>query len=337
MLAKFKKITVSFLLLNALFPAYVSAEKVDLSPIPSLESSSESAESSSQAATTGQAESATTVQLSMEQPASLVNAIRSSTHVSSDFTLVIQQGETPSASTRSYIRHNNGYYIRTGAPNEAASSVQVELSSDKKIQRTFLPVDDLMSYTAELVNKYPEQFQGTTLEQFYQLVEADASPYVGKYVETTTQTASYQTMVDELIMQEHLMVTLVDKWLATNPTPTAKTDASIKYDITEENKATLTEIVRALEADYPLLQPFFELFPDGYIGTIQLDFQKQEIGIGLVSEQGAIEYYISLSDLPIQMPESNQILTEEAFTEMNGFDLFEGISTVAPQEEETNE
>ncbi|MCW6662462.1 hypothetical protein NHG23_01000 [Aerococcaceae bacterium NML190073] len=318
----------------------VFAQKVDLTPLPKVEwgtASNDSAssigsqmttsESSVSESTIGEASVTSSIAVDITQPASLVQALRREQRLSTDATLLNLVDEAAAAQTRSYFRDGDHHYVRTGTPS---SSVLLHTMSDNKIEQIFFSVDDVMSYAAELMSLRPAEYADTAIDNFNQTITADASPFVGKYVKSTQNVVPYQSMLDEMRTQDAFLLDVIEQWLATNPTPTSEVDEVLQFDITDAEKDAFTQIVRNVEAKYPSLKPLYDMFADGYVGTIKLDFAKKEIGIGLVSEQAALECYVSVSTIEVNLPEEAAILTEAEFTELAGVNLFDGL--VAPQE-----
>lgn len=316
------------------------AQKVDLSPIPKVEwgtPSSESAtsttaqtvtsESTSSESTLNEASVTSTVAVDKTQPVSLVEALRNEQRVSTDVTLVNLAEDATAAQTRSYFKDGAQHYVRTGSPS---SSVLLHTTADQKVDQIYFSVDDIMTYVAEVMTVRPGEFADTAVDNFNQVINADASPYVGKYVKSSQNITPYQAMLDELREQDAFLLEVVEQWLATNPQATSEEGDVLQFDITDAEKEAFTQIVRQAEAKYPKLQPLYAMFASGYVGTIKLDFAKKEIGIGLVSEQAALECYVSASAVEVKLPESDSILTEAEFTELSGVNLFDGL--VAPQE-----
>lgn len=318
----------------------VFAQKVDLTPLPKVEwgtASHDSASSISSQVTTsesgmsestiGEASVTSSIAVDITQPASLVQALRREQRLSTDATLLNLVDEAAATQTRSYFRDGDHHYVRTGTPS---SSVLLHTMPDNKIDQIFFSVDDVMSYVAELMSLRSAEYADTAIDNFNQTITTDASPFVGKYVKSTQNVLPYQSMLDEMRTQDAFLLDVIEQWLATNPTPTSEADEVLQFDITDAEKDAFTQIVRNVEAKYPSLKPLYDMFANGYVGTIKLDFAKKEIGIGLVSEQAALECYVSVSTIEVKLPEEAAILTEAEFTELAGVNLFDGL--VAPQE-----
>ena len=313
------------------------AEPVDLSPIPAINQSGESTSSvtesglssnedggsstSSQAPVTSDNES---LKPDKENPITLVEMLRQHRQIMSDMTLILTGEETIAPITRQYLSDENRYYVREGVVGGANPSVLIQTSTEGKVQKVFFPVDDLMSYAADLMTQQSEVYTGTAVEAFYQQIQEDSQSFEGRYIQGDVDFAAYQDVIDTVHSQNTFVLDVVEKWLARKLEPTRMEGDIIEFDI-EETDVEFAQLVQEAAKNTPSLSAFLAL-SETYTGRIKLDFATKEVGVGLIADQSALEYYVRTNDLPVAKPVDN-IISEEEFENLTGYRLFEGLLT----------
>lgn len=294
----------------------VHAEKEDISPLPSV--------------TFGQQES--TAELGDATKAQeLLNQLKNSQHYETKLTIVqtFSQDEF-TASTREVLRQNNQWYVRLSAPNSVSSSVFLQTNDDESIEQMVLSLNDMMSYTADVMTQYPEHYEGTAVASFFNVFNEKPDEFVDRYIRSETNNLAYQALYEDTRSFEQFCYALIERWL--EQLGQSSTDELLTYTVEEDRTEQLSALIDEIVAQYPTVAPLIEMIDGMFLGTMRFDTEKQEIGIGLITPQGAIEYFIRKSDNTVPQLQESQIMTEAQFHELLGFEFFE--SSVTAQEPE---
>ena len=316
----------------------IQAEQVDLSPLPTLSTSSdtESASNPISSETSSEAQTAsttgdTTRAVTMEQPSDLVAYLAQETTPSALTLTVFEsiQQENVKGATYSVAKAGDLRYLTMTRSGKVPLSVLMQLEQ-QQVKQVWQSTDDLMTSAANLMQSQADALQETVVAQLVAYTNEHSTDLIGKYIALTDRseaTATYQTTVQ---WQAYFQAVL-SEWLASHPTPTKQENQQVHYELTGDLAQQFTEVMRRHEADFPALKTDFERFKDQYDGTIVFDLAEKQIAIGLIEEGTALEYYLRSKEVPMELPKSEQVLTWEQFNQQVGFDWLQGVQKVETQ------
>ena len=334
--------------------ANVTAEKVDLSPLPQV-SNVQPAQSSQESlthhsennvgdssinhsennSTNSSANSSVspeqTLATDIAQPTSLLEALYSSTTKTTTNITVFEsvKPESIKGATYSVVKDGDLRYLSMTNSSKMPLSALLLLKQGK-VTQGWQSLDDLMSSAANLMQAQAEALKGTVIEKLVNYTQEHSNELIGKYVGIEDLETANQLHDTTEHWNQYFQVVLRD-WLAQNIAPTKQENQQLRFELTDDMAVKFTEVMRKHEAEFPALKADFARFKTQYDGTIVLDFAQNQVAIGLIEGDVAIEYYLRAKDVPLTEPEADKVVTREQLAAQLGFDWFKGMQEVEAQ------
>ena len=206
------------------------------------------------------------------------------------------------------------------------------VASEGDISSTYLSLDDLLTFASDGLNQQPQIYEGSPLEDFYTFAQENITQIEGKFVEVSTEEARLAPIVSEIFVIEPFITDVLLEWLSDESVSAqfVETDLGFQLDIVGPVGDTFNQIVEAKRAEYPGIESFLEQFTEGITGTVLLNYEKNIIGLGLISEASdevvsGAEIYIELSEKEVATFEEANVITRDELNAEIGFDILEAI------------
>ena len=309
-------------------PLTIFAE--NLSPLPAVTRSSNISEQSEsennivESASHETEVSETAIPVDIENPSSLLTLLYAkSTPTNTTLTLFesVKQESMKGAGYTELRKDNVRYVQRTDSTKLPLSAVLIAKDSEIEV---YQPVDDLMTFSVELMKSQAEGLQGTVIADLTQYISENSDQLVGKFLQLGNK-KEVLALSDEFVMWHRYFETVLHDWLANQPVPTKNENSVLTYELQGELAEQFTAVMRRHEAEFPELEAVFSRFKERYDGTVALDFKEQQLAVGLIEGEAVIEYYLRFQDTPLTPPEADKILTADQFRTLTGIDWEAGL------------
>lgn len=322
-LKKYASVILAMGLLMNSMVLNVAAE--NLSPLPSVNQSTNvpQVESSNLETQTNEM-----ISVSMDQPESLLALLYAkNTPTNTTLTLFesVKQERMKGAGYTELRKGNVQYVQRTDSGKLPLSGILV--FEGDKVQAIYQPLDDLMTFSTELMKTQAEGLQDTVIAQFSQYTAEHSDQLIGKFLQLN-QRQDVENMSDEFILWHRYFQTVLQDWLANQPIPTKSEQEVLTYELQGEMAEQFTKVMKQHEAEFPELKEVFARFKERYDGTVALDFKEKQLAIGLIEGEAVIEYYVRFQEVPLTVPQADLVMSAEQFQSLTGIDWEAGLEEV---------
>lgn len=309
---------------------WIGGQEAESSPEEdlSLEEETGLEESSFEEETTVEESEATEEEVNTSEPAAFVSDLSQADLKMIEYVSFATLGEEFELTSINMLRDQNKFYSARMTPPFLPQAKFFSSEDGQSIDQAYMSIDDLIKYAADSLNTQPQIYEGTVVEDFYVFSQEHFAEMEGRVVLLED--------FEDIVLEDSLLLTQIESfitdvavdWLSEESVQNAvmETELGLQYTINEENGLLFNEIADRYEADYPDLAEIFALYEEGYEGTMTIDYESGQFGIGLLynsSEEllSGLELYIRQSDAGIIDFTEEIIYDYDAFVEFVGFDV----------------
>ena len=195
------------------------------------------------------------------------------------------------------------------------------------VEEAYLPIDTLINYTTDAINKYPNVYETSPVKDFYVFAQENYQKMSNKFVDVNIEDYELQDSYQEINNIRPYLLEVLQEFIEVNDEKIElqELDGKLSLILEGELSQSFTEIAHELQANYPDLADFFKLFDQTIEGTITFDYQNYEVGMGLLSnvsetKTNALEFYVQSVQTEIVHPQAESIYSKEDFNQLIGFD-----------------
>lgn len=228
---------------------------------------------------------------------------------------------------------DNYAYLSRNEPPYLPQSIMFEVDAEGTPQRVFVSLEDVMKYAADAMTIFPESYAGTVVEEFYQYSQEHAAELENKFVELDLSEellANYQ----EANQLNQWLLQAVASWMDTegiDATRMSEEGADLfQIEQDEALHQQFNEIAQGKASDMNAIADFTGNFTEGYFGSVSFAYALNELGVALLNQPNetadtGLEYYLNIADVSFYPIEDEQILSQEAFEELLGFEFLQAL------------
>lgn len=228
---------------------------------------------------------------------------------------------------------DNYAYLSRNEPPYLPQSIMFEVDAEGTPQRVFVSLEDVMKYAADAMTIFPESYAGTVVEEFYQYSQEHAAELENKFVELDLSEellADYQ----EANQLNQWLLQAVASWMDTegiDATRVSEEGADLfQIEQDEALHQQFNEIAQGKASDMNAIADFTGNFTEGYFGSVSFAYALNELGVALLNQPNetadtGLEYYLNIADVSFYPIEDEQILSQEAFEELLGFEFLQAL------------
>lgn len=228
---------------------------------------------------------------------------------------------------------DNYAYLSRNEPPYLPQSIMFEVDAEGTPQRVFVSLEDVMKYAADAMTIFPESYAGTVVEEFYQYSQEHAAELENKFVELDLSEellADYQ----EANQLNQWLLQAVASWMDTegiDATRMSEEGADLfQIEQDEALHQQFNEIAQGKASDMNAIADFTGNFTEGYFGSVSFAYALNELGVALLNQPNetadtGLEYYLNIADVSFYPIEDEQILSQEAFEELLGFEFLQAL------------
>lgn len=249
----------------------------------------------------------------------------------SDYYLLDVDGEQVNVTLRGLVTQDHSGYLTIQEPPFLPETYLID-TQDQTLDKIYMPMEYLANYAADAINMYPQVYTESPVEKFYVFVQENHEKIKDKYIKVDGKHDKVQEAYDEFQAINEVLKATTLEFLATYEkelTIDSKDDLStitLQADIAQKYH----DILMSKMNDAPELAVLQPLVDQGVEGTLTINHQTLEIGVGLLSEQAdgttkGIEYYIQPVEQTIKKPTDDQILDEAQLVELVGSNIIQEI------------
>lgn len=254
-----------------------------------------------------------------------------SVQTASDYYLLDIKGEDVKVVLRGYVSQDNIGYLTLQEPPFLPQTYLIE-TQENMITNAYLPMEQLANYAADAINMYPHVYASSPIEDFYVYVQENHEKIQGKFVQSNPEDDMLVSSYQEFLTINQFLKEVTIEFLETYGSElTMETHDNLSTLILQEDVAQkFTEIFVAKLNEEPAMDHFENWAEQGIEGTMTINQETLEIGLGLLSDQGegvtkGIEYYIQPVEQAITMPNADQVLDEQGLIDLTGSNVVNDI------------
>lgn len=227
----------------------------------------------------------------------------------------------------------NAAYLTYQKPPYIPVTLLVQ-SQDNQPNQEFIPMETLTAYVSDALNSFPNVYAGTIVEEMYVYAQKNYPRFQSQFVKVDENFLQVKTVYEESVALNHYWVAVLEDFFKQHPDLPFVADKGVDTLMLQDDLAgQFTEIAQSHQADFPELSTLFANFQAGFEGTLSFDYQKYQIGLGLLSivdnnRTDGIELYIQPVEAEIKLPEPGSILTMAEFRQQFGKDFFTGLDSL---------
>lgn len=330
-----------FFLFQQFTEAIVLAQEENLSPIQILdwgletESFIESSVESANDETVDVMTTETSDQMTLPEvtsPLELLEIIRTpGVQTSSNYNLIHFINGGIQMSMKAYVNQGDYGYLTYQEPPYMPRTLLIKAKKGQ-IEDSFMSVESLVTYATDAINNYPEIYEISPVKDLYVFAQESNKDFFDKYVLLDPDFDGAKEMYQEVNQLDAYLVDLLSDFISDHEADleVGENPNLILLNLNDALSEEFSKLAKVFREDYPELDYLLTNFDQGVQGTLSFDLTTYEVGLGLISpvadgQTNGFEYYIRPVQLDVDIPNPEDIFSEQDFLDLLGFDVLNEI------------
>lgn len=328
----------------------ILAEEENLSPIEKIEWGIEESTQTSQEETTledtnleAKTENITTLETQpkvttegqvsqnlpkVENPLELLDIIRDpALQTSSNYYLVNFTEQNVQMDMIAYMGQGDYGYLTYQQPPYMPRTLLVKTNQDK-VEDVYMAIETLITYATDAINNHSEVYEKSPIMDFYVYAQEHYQDLTKKYIHLDSTFDDAQDKYIQVQKLDDFVLELLTAFLKDYQDKVefqAEQNTGV-LNLEGETSEQFTSLFKQYQETYPELDPILNNLEKGIQGTLTFNYSSYEIGIGLLSQvsdgqTNGLEYYIKPVQADIEIPNPDQIVSDQKFVDLVGFDV----------------